>query len=371
MKIPSVSLKTWNHLYEAADRVYDLKPWEFVDDTELFGIQDPVSGEVGYCCILGGATSLIGIAIYRGNQGLKVYEKIRSGELNTETEDFLLYQNCLQVLYVKMSDLDREDLKVIKRITKKPQEKEKAPIFRSYSPLWAPWFLSESEAQFLTLCLERVIEFTEIYQTDLGILDAEKPGTYLTYVSSEKNNDLTWSLKWKSPQSSSIFNTSTSPLEDSIPARFNLSLVEKIQSLKLKRYGDWEADLLSVTGLMNHEGEDRPYFPRIITLIERENLEAIFTQVIAPLDSSEETLLYGILKTIQQRKGLPERICVSRAKLLIALQPLCNALGIELRIRSQLPVLSLIKEELRAFAGENRKQLHLDQPSELSSMKLQ
>ena len=371
MKIPSVSLKTWNHLYEVADRVYHLKPWEFIDDTELFGVQDPISGETGYCCILGGATSLIGVAVYRGTQGLRVYEKIRSGELNTETEDFLLYQNCLQVLYVNVGDLDREDLKVIKRLDQRVQEIEKAPIFRSYSPLWAPWFLSESEARFLALCLERVIEFTEIYQTDLGILDAEKSGTYLTYVPPEKDHATNWSLKWRAPQTSTLFDVSSSPLEDPIPSRFDLSQMDRIRSMKLKRHGDWEADLLSITGLMNHEGEERPYFPRIVTLIERESLEAIFTQIISPTHSSEETLVHGILRTIQQKKGLPERICVSRTKFLKALQPLCEDLGIELRIRSQLPVLSLIKEELRAFAGESKKHLHLDQPGELSSMKLQ
>ena len=315
MKIPSVSLKTWNQLYQVADRVHELKPWELVDDTEIFGIQDPISGEMGYCCILGGATDLIGIALYRGTQGLRVYEKIRSGALNTETEDFLLYQNCLQVLYVKMGDLDREDLKILRKIEKKPQDKPKVPIFRSYSPLWAPWFLSESEAQFLTLCLERVIDFTEVYQSDLGILDAEHLDTYLTYVPSEKEGHLHWSLKWKAPSSSSLLDPSVSPLEDHHTSTLDFTLFSSLEKMKLTKEGDWEADLLSITGLMTHEEQERPYFPRIVTAVNRKNLEPLFTTIISPLESSEETLVQGILKAMLQRKSLPERICVSRKKL--------------------------------------------------------
>ena len=371
MKIPSVSLKTWNQLYQVADRVYDLKPWEFIDDTELFSIQDPVSGEFGYCCILGGATELIGIAIYRGTQGLRVYEKIRSGALHAETEDFLLYQNCLQVLYVKLGDLDREDIKVLKKVENNPQDKPKVPVFRSYSPLWAPGFLSESEAQFLTLCLERVLDFTEIYQNDLGVLDAEQLDSYLTYIPAQKNNQLTWSLKWKTPTSSSFFNSSASPLEDPHTSNPDLSLLDSLQKLKLSKEGDWEADIVSVTGLMNHEEQGRPYFPRIISAVDRQTLEPVFTTIISPLESSEETLVIGLLKAMMQKKSLPERICVSRSKLQRALQPLCKSLGITLRIRSQLPVMNLIKDELRDFATGKTKQYSPHHLQEYNHLKLQ
>lgn len=371
MKIPSVSLKTWNQLYQVADRVYELKPWEFIDDTELFGIQDPISGELGYCCILGGATELIGIALYRGTQGLRVYEKIRSGALHAETEDFLLYQNCLQVLYVKMGDLDREDVKVLKKVENHPQDKPRVPVFRSYSPLWAPGFLSEAEAQFLTLCLERVLDFTEIYQNDLGILDAEQLDSYLTYIPSQKNDQLTWSLKWRSPTHSSLFNPSASPLEDPHTSNPDLSLLDPLQRLKLLKEGDWEADIVSVTGLMNHEEQARPYFPRIITAVDRQTLEPIFTTIISPLESSEETLITGLLKAMMQKKALPERICVNRPKLQKALQPLCNSLGIELRIRSQLPVINLIKEELRDFATGKTKEHNPHHLQEYNHLKLQ
>ena len=53
VKMPEVSLLVWKNLYAAVSQFGKLKPWEIMDDSELFGIQDPVTGEMGYACVMG------------------------------------------------------------------------------------------------------------------------------------------------------------------------------------------------------------------------------------------------------------------------------------------------------------------------------
>ncbi len=52
MKIPKVKRDTWKELYQAAVKFQSLAPWGLLEDNEVFGVKDPVTGEVGYCCIL-------------------------------------------------------------------------------------------------------------------------------------------------------------------------------------------------------------------------------------------------------------------------------------------------------------------------------
>jgi len=47
------SLEEWKGLYEAAVRLRELAPWEWMYDSDIFGVKNPYTGEVGYCCVLG------------------------------------------------------------------------------------------------------------------------------------------------------------------------------------------------------------------------------------------------------------------------------------------------------------------------------
>jgi hypothetical protein len=46
MKIPSVPLEEWRSLYERAFHFLEMAPWEWMDETQLFGITDPRPGRI-------------------------------------------------------------------------------------------------------------------------------------------------------------------------------------------------------------------------------------------------------------------------------------------------------------------------------------
>ena len=54
-------LDLWRNLYSVADRLYALAPWSWMDDGKPFGIQDPVTGEIGFIHVTGQELSLIHI----------------------------------------------------------------------------------------------------------------------------------------------------------------------------------------------------------------------------------------------------------------------------------------------------------------------
>ena len=46
------SPKDWKELYQAATELMKIKPWTRMSDSDLFGVQNPESREIGYCCIM-------------------------------------------------------------------------------------------------------------------------------------------------------------------------------------------------------------------------------------------------------------------------------------------------------------------------------
>ena len=62
----SPSLQEWKSLYKAAIEFKKLAPWSWMYDTDIFGVKDPVSGKIGYCCIMGAIRqALCSRAIFR------------------------------------------------------------------------------------------------------------------------------------------------------------------------------------------------------------------------------------------------------------------------------------------------------------------
>ena len=64
MEDKNVSPQQWRELYNAAIELKKLKPWEWMWDSEIFGVQNPETGEVGYCCVMGRGGEHYAMAVY-------------------------------------------------------------------------------------------------------------------------------------------------------------------------------------------------------------------------------------------------------------------------------------------------------------------
>ncbi len=59
----SPSLKEWKNLYEAAIEFKKVECWNWMQDSDIFGVKNPATGEIGYCCILGRLGDYFGLAV--------------------------------------------------------------------------------------------------------------------------------------------------------------------------------------------------------------------------------------------------------------------------------------------------------------------
>ena len=83
-------------------------------------------------------------------------------------------------------DLDKNDLKVVKDLGRKFRGSNAWPQFRSMQPGYLPWFLTEDEAKFLTLCLAQARQIALRFAKDPTCLTAPGKNLYLVQVPKQK-----------------------------------------------------------------------------------------------------------------------------------------------------------------------------------------
>jgi len=184
VKIPGCSLPVWKTLYDAADAFRDIACWEWMSDSDLFGVKNPESGEIGYCCVLGELGEVYGLVVYLGGAGLEQHRKIQSGKLHAASPDVAYSQSCLTAWFGGRRDLDSTDLKVVRELRLKFRGSDAWPQFRSLIPGYLPWYLTENEAKFLTLCLEQARHVALHFEKDPDSLTAPGKNLYLVRVKS-------------------------------------------------------------------------------------------------------------------------------------------------------------------------------------------
>ncbi len=153
-KTPIVRQNVLEGLFDSATKFRKLEPWVFMEDSELFGVQNPDTGEIAYCCVMGAMGQVLGLAAYRGTAGLEFWRKMQSGEISPENcPDLMFMQDCLIATFVGKEELDKEDKKIVAKLSLKFMGARRYPQFRSHRPGLMPWYLNESDAKFMAFIL--------------------------------------------------------------------------------------------------------------------------------------------------------------------------------------------------------------------------
>src|SRR5437773_9231029 len=189
------SLEEWRELYEAAIAFHDAAPWQWMWDSDQFGVQDPESGEIGYCCVMGRLGEHYALAVYNGSEGLAGLWRMREAgpRAYRDPAEVLSWQNCLMASFEDRSMLNKRDLDTIKALGLKFRGRNAWPQFRSYRPGYAPWYLTTPEARFLTLCLRQAMEVATRFREQPDLLPEVGPqGPYLVRVPEKQGDQWVW-----------------------------------------------------------------------------------------------------------------------------------------------------------------------------------
>jgi hypothetical protein len=361
MNIPRCSASIWKSLYDAADAFREIACWEWMSDSDLFGVQNPESGEIGYCCVLGELGEVYGLVSYLGNLGLEQHHKIQSGKLHAGAPDFAGSQSCLTAWFGGRGDLDNTDLKVVKDLGLKFRGRDTWPQFRSMQPGYVPWYLSESEAKFLTLCLEQARQVALDFEKDPELLDPPGKNLYLVRVPTETTAAHSPDLSLSSHQpmlfadaiQSSVHEwnsqwLSAAPRVKTVVKAFPLDEIrlQRIKKTSQEHNGAWEIDAFFTP--QPAAGDDRPFFPYVFLCADQDS-GFIFSTVVAEPSDWETKFPKVFLESIEKHRLFPNKLWFRKEELRDLFAPLATHLGIKVEFTKKLPAVDRAKRELLKF----------------------
>ncbi len=325
----SPSLQDWKDLYDAAIEFKNTAPWDWMHDSDLFGVKDPVSGETGYCCIMGAAGEHYALGLYLGSEGLDGLLRILSGEFSELKDEALYIQKCLMASFEDRKYLQKHDLQQIKALGLKFRGSNAWPMFRNYTPGLVPWYLTGEEAKFLTIALQQAIDVSQRFKKDIGLMSPPSSGQFLVRVPDKHGESIVWKDEWLEP----------SPLKKEEPPVMPVdeTTLSRLKKARLQSRGIWEMDFFHIPAPVWEKGE-RPYYPYMSMLVDH-NTAIILNFEMEKRSGHKSKFPVKFADFIERVRVMPEELLVKRHDVYGLLEPLATKLGIEIKMVESLPAL--------------------------------
>jgi hypothetical protein len=329
-------------LYDLAMQVKKLAPWQWMEETDVFGVANPDTGELGFVGVMGSVGEYEAVAVYLGAEGF--YELIDFRADESATPDRLIEMPHLQVAFSDREYLEKEDRDLVKQLGLKFKGPNAWPMFRSYRPGYLPWFVTRSEASLLIHALSQVLDVTPRVRDDPHPIQPvgriEKGGHWVRAAHKEGAEliweDQVWSIRRPKREPPAII------VDNDL-----LELVKHIPQSDL----DLEVDLLLTPGRIAKPGQ-RPLAVYVLMVADSNSGFILGADAMAAEDSlaaMHAGIPNALLNALLQNQVMPERLLVRSKFLRGLLRNLTQSLNIELRHADELPSV----DEAAAFMKES------------------
>lgn len=333
------TLDQWRSLFARAALVKKMAPWEWMEEIDLFGVQDPDSGSVDFVSVMGMAGEHFAVALYRGPGALRDFLELHDAP-PIESPERIMEIPQLQLSFEDREFLDDDDRKLIKKMDLRFRGAHAWPQFRAFHPGFFPWFLEAEEARLLDLVLEQLLDVAPRFDRDPQLLLTQIPNTFLVRVPEGG----VWRDRY-------LPIPPPEPPPEPIPLDpFTLSRFQRLASSPRIL----EVDLFHFWSPAREEEDQRPYYPYVLALVDASSSEIVSFDMLTPLPSLEEmrrSAPLSLLEQFEKLGNLPREIRVRSPRLFTALGPATEALSIALELQPSLPFLEQVKEHLTQAAG--------------------
>jgi hypothetical protein len=338
------SREDWKRLVDAAVRIKQLSPWEWMDEDEIFGIRHPDSSEIGFISVMGGLGEHTAVAVYLGTEALARFMELQQAppDVLDEYPELLMEVPQLQASFEDRGDLEDWDRQLLRNLGMKFRGRKAWPLFQSFRPGFMPWRLEPEEVRYLTLAIEQLEQVAPRVEESHDFLLGEEPGTFLIRsCRAPAGKAAVWEDRYE---------TVPEPVSPLIPLAWNPDDVKKLK--RASPSGDViELDFFMFPGRIGDK-DQRPQAGYVLLAVHAQSNLVFGVEMLAVTDSFEHMLgcVPGwILSRLAEPGMRPKKIHVQSERLIYILRPAFQELGTKIVFKPRLKKLRAAKREMFAF----------------------
>lgn len=330
---PMEEVFDWRMLIEEARSFNKLKPWEFLEDDQLFIVADGESGQFLYCSVLGAGDEEFGLAVYVGNEGLQALKATLSGESAMDT---FLKQRSLLLSFVDRDELESSDYEFLKQHDMSFRGRKQWIQLRSFVPGSYPWHLDEEEGRMLLLAIEQAKEMLSEVEKGLAIPHYTGGNKFFGRMVRDTEDG----LDWQSVQIELLEKKQEKGATQLFISELDMKRLKKMHTVNTSII----LDSFMIDKPIQDSPTERPYFPTVIVVMDEESGYVLHQQMIKLISAEEIQLTF--IKMIEQLGGLPKTVTVKNDTAEY-LSPITIQLPIVINKVRGIPAI----DELREFMG--------------------
>jgi hypothetical protein len=316
-------------LYRTADRIKELAAWQWMNESELFGVRNPETGEIGFVSVMGMAGEHFAVSVYLGAEGLEGFENL-TAQLLPDDPMSLLNIPQLQVSFENRDLLNQQDREEIKSLGLKYRGQKAWPMFRSYRAGFMPWHVTSDEARFLTCALEQLLEVAPRVRENSDVLHGNQD-EYLVREPREPEGKLYWEDRLMTIPAAKPLSFQVRVVPETLDEAAKLPLIEF----------EIEMDFFPSPAPVAEKGQ-RPYFPYTLLVADSKSGAILGVEMIPPLPTLQhawELLPQSLIDSCLSNGSIPRKITVREEIHYQLLLPLTKAMRFQLQRSDDLPAL--------------------------------
>ncbi len=329
------TLEQWRQLYQYAEKIKELAPWEWMYESDIFGLALPEYEENYYVSILGSAGEHFAFSVLQGDVALGIFDFISNNDI--AAPGLFFYMAQLQISFEDREFCEKEDLEIIKKLGLKFRGHNDYPTFRAMHPGYLPYFINRNEAQIFLDILEQSIEVIERFRENEELLYGDEDKIFFR-VKTETG-------AWKDE-----YRFVPDVISQGVSVNIPYELIEKIMDMP-RREAVVEMEIYPAPATVTDE-EGRPYVPLAVLIADQQSGGILKMELLKPaLDFFDfvQTLPINIISVIQQMEIIPTKFQITNSFLTSVFQTIFDQLSLELEIVDRLPNIEMIKRSMESF----------------------
>jgi hypothetical protein len=257
--------ETWKRIFSAAEKIWKMKPWNHMSETDIFGIKIPGTKRVYFISVMGSGGEVTAVTAYSGTRALGMFWDLHQTAEDNMTSSFLTGGRVLTIPqlmldFAEEKTLTTKEITRMKKLGAMPVEEKRWPTLKQFIPGFLPDEPDENALGDAATIFEQCLEIFRYTAEDESYIYPEEDNDDLYLIRELKKGPGT---EWKN----SFKIVSIEPVKCNI--RFSSTDLARLMKYP-KKPEILQIDLALLPTPIE-DGKTKPYFPFMLLLVNKKS----------------------------------------------------------------------------------------------------